>query len=285
MTEPRSGPCAPWCSAADVLGVPAVVALGAAATEALAAESAAAASGILYSLSGQQFSGACDPVTIRPVSRPVDVDTRAWGPGLQPGSYSSSWGVCSAYGFQGAGIASHYGCSRPPTIDLGAYPVTEIVEVLIDGVVIPPVEYRLQDYRQLVRIRPTDDYTPTDRWGWPTCQILDLPDTQEGTFSVTYRYGQAPPIEGFRAARILAAEMLLSSVGQANRLPSRITTVARQGISMAVVDVMDFLSKGLTGIYEVDLFIRAKNPNKNTRRSLVWSPDLGRPYRMPVADS
>ena len=182
---------------------------------------------------------------------------------------------------------SHFGCSNPPEIDLGVYPVTEIVKVMIDGVLIPgpydPVtasgEWELRDYQKLVRIRPTASATPTERWGWPTCQINDLPDSQEGTFSVTYRYGSPPPAAGRLAVGALAEVLTMPLLQEAIQYPQRVTTIARQGVTTQVASVIDVLKQGSLGIYEVDAFILAENPTRASRQALVWSPELGRPRR------
>lgn len=276
---PRGGPCSPWVTAAQLKERPKCRDL----SETFLETAATVASDLLYRLSGQQFTGAnCGPVTIRPVARPVDVDLQSWGTRLSPIGYFSSWGSCAIYGSGASGVVSHYGCSRPPEIELGAYPVTAIDEVLIDGVVIPSNEYQLQDYRVLVRMRPTASSVPTERWGWPTCQQLDLPDTQLNTFSVTYHYGQPPPAAGILACQVLGEQLALSMAGEDTDLPQRITSITRAGVSAMVVDVMDFLAKGQTGLYEVDLFIRTYNPHGQRRKPIVWSPDRGRARRNPT---
>ena len=64
-----------------------------------------------------------------------------------------------------------------------------------------------------------------------------------------------------------------------SKLPKRVTNVTRQGLSMVVLDPMDFLDDGKTGVYEVDLFLKAYNPAKLQRRATVMSPDIGRRAR------
>ncbi len=249
----------------------------------LCAEAADSASMLLYELSGRQFTGECAPATIRPVSRPTDIDTRSWNTAWgAAGGWNSSWGSCY-YGVGNSSVVSHYGCSNPPEIDLGAFPVTEIVLVKIDGVEIPEDEWELRDYRTLIRIRPTAESTPTERWGWPTCQINTLPDTEQGTFSITYRYGQPPPASGKLAAKKLAEYLALPQLGDDTHYPRRVTSMSRQGVTAQVVDVMDIVKTGATGIYEVDLFLRATNPKQLQAPSAVWSPDLGRPRRQRTA--
>jgi hypothetical protein len=286
MPGPRSGPCSPWCSGDQVKALPWVTQAIAALTEDgapppvdvddVCVESALAASEILYELSGRIFSGECGPETIRPLSRPTDIDTRfAWYGGM---GFNTSWGYASSYDSV-PGVASHYGSVNPPEIDLGAYPVTKVTLVKIDGVTIPSAEYELRDQKRLLRLRPTASSVPTERFGWPTGQIQDLPDTQQGTFSVTYMYGQPAPASGQLAARKLAEYLVLPQLGDSTRYPARVTNISRQGVSASVVDIIDIVKTGATGIYEVDLFLRSSNPGKNQRQARVWSPDLGRPRR------
>lgn len=296
MSGPRPGPCAPWVSGEELAALAPIQAAAAKqiadqklteeALNLVCAGAADAASLVLYELSGRQFTGECGPVTIRPVSRPTDADTRTWG-SLNPNGWISSWGMCSAYGADVPGVVTHHGCSNPPEISLGAYPVTEIVQVLIDGIVIPGPydpgtqtgEWELRDHRWLVRLRPTASAVPTERYGWPTCQILDLPDTEQGTFSITYRYGMAPPGMGRMAALALGKYLALPQLGNTTHFPKRVKQVTRQGVQASTTDVEDFVSTGNTGIFEVDLFIKAVNPGKNQRQAMVYSPDVGRPRR------
>jgi hypothetical protein len=288
MTAPRSGACAPWVQGSEVQSLPWVKQqtaklqtkneLDEEQLEALCAEAATAASDILYELSGRVYPGNCGPVTVRPVSRPTDIDTRAWGATLSTVGWVASQGFASAYGSFNPAVLAHYGSLEPPTIEL-PYAVTEILRVKVDGEVIPPGEYELRDFKSLVRIRPSADAVPVARYGWPTSQVMDLPDTEPGTFSVTYMFGGAPPAAGLLAARKLAECLVLPQMGSTEHYPKRVTSVARQGVTAAITDVMDLVMKGGTGIYEVEIFLNSVNPHRNPRQAAVWSPDLGRPGR------
>ena len=277
MTGFRTSVCSPWIHAGDVLAqVEAVTSTTLSAAE--AADIAISISEILYKFSGGQFSGNCGPETVRPFARPTDQDSRGLA---HLNGWLGSWGMCSSYGMAASGVASHYGCSKPPEIELGVYPVTSIVSVKIDGVVIPASEYYIQDFKQLIRMRPIPPLTPTERYGWPTCNRLDLPDTEPGTMSISFMYGTPPPASGVRAAKALAKQMALQQLNLPNELPSRTTSIARQGVTATVLDIIDYVAAGRTGIYAVDSFIRAYNPSGTTRPALVWSPDTGRSRRMP----
>jgi hypothetical protein len=285
----RPGACSPWVGGEQIEKLPAIVAAYAklttedeafASLAELCAESATAASDVLYEATGQVFTGNCGPVTIRPVSRPMDMDTRAWSNGLGGLGWTGAAGLGSSYGGALPGVVPHYGKENPPEVDLGVYPVTEIVKVKIDGIEIPAEEYELRNSRILVRVRPTVETVPVERYGWPTSQIPDLPDTQVGTFSVTYKYGQAPSAMGKLAAKELAKVLCLAGLGDFSHFPRRVTGVNRQGVSVSVADVVDLVTKGATGIYTVDLFVKSVNPNGNQRQALVMSPDLSRSRRL-----
>jgi hypothetical protein len=249
-------------------------------SEADLTEAASVASDILYRLSGRLYTGTgCGPVTVRPICRPHGED-RSWA-GLSMGMGIVAFGMCAGM-TPGANIASHYGHSAPREVDLGVFPVNQVTSVLINGVTIPPDEYELQDYRRLVRMLPTMESVPTEMYGWPTSQRLDLPDTEQATFSVTYTYGQPPPPGGLRACKVLAQNFVKAFSGDPNVLPTRTTGVTRQGVASQTVDVEDILAKGLTGIYQVDLWILSVNPGKQKGKTSVFSPDVGRPRRLPT---
>jgi hypothetical protein len=199
------------------------------------------------------------------------------GGGWGVGSYSGS---ISWFGLGIGGVVTRFGtASAPPEIPLDNYPVTGIIEVKIDGVVIPPDEYELRNGRTVVRLRTSASANPTERWGWPTSQVGDLPDTENGTFSITYTYGQDPGDGGRLAAVKLAEYLVLPSFGGVTDFPTRVTDVTRQGISAKVTDAIDLLNKGTTGIYAVDLWLKSVNPSDARRQSVAWSPDRGRPRR------
>lgn len=272
------GPCSPWSSVLDLLERDSLADIDAG----ILADAVQAASEILYALSGRQFSGECTSY-VRPTARRHGWSSRSWGAAGGFGWYTS-WGSCGSAWGSGVGAAAawldHSCACSPQEVELGAYPVTEIVEVKINGTVIPAEEYRIDDRRLLVRVRPTAAAIPTEQAGWPTCQRLDLPDTEPGTFSVTFLHGTLPPTSGKRAATALAAELALALAGDPNtRLPERVTSIVRQGESITLIDPQNVLDKGRTGIPEVDLFVKSVNPAGLARRASVWSPDLGRARR------
>ena len=110
--------------------------------------------------------------------------------------------------------------------------VASITEVNIDGEVLPPDAYRVDNFRLLVR---------EDGECWPACQSMGRPLGTPGTMGITYVPGVAPGAAGLWAAGVLACEYALACTGGKCRLPSSVTSVSRQGVTM----VMDpWLARG-----------------------------------------
>lgn len=173
-----------------------------------------------------------------------------------------------------------HGCS-PRRIALGLWPVTEIVGVHHDGVDQDPTEYHMDEYRYLVR----NDGEP-----FPVCNNMwaetgGIYDTEEDgyVFEVTVEHGMEVPPLIARATRAMACQLYMlanPSIGQC-QLPERVTSIARQGVTMEVASVSDILlgSKSGTGVFEVDLAVNVFNPSRLQSPSFVWTPDLRRGIR------
>jgi hypothetical protein len=166
--------------------------------------------------------------------------------------------------------------------------VREIVEVKINGAVVDPATYRLDERRFLVRV--SDPLEPDVILRWPACQRMDLPDTSDGTFSVTYRYGQDPPIEAVNAARQLGVEFYKACSGQDCALPTGIVRYTRQGVTVEKMAFTSWayqrgrgsISRGWrTGMNLVDAYLSSANGAAIPRRPTFWSPS-GRQYARSV---
>lgn len=150
-------------------------------------------------------------------------------------------------------------------LELGEYPVTSVQEVRIDGATLPTSAYWVADDRFVVL---------SSGGQWPSTQLQHLPNTDVGTFSITYTWGVAPPPAVRSGARRLACELLAMSTGGGSSLSDRVRSVSRQGTSFELVSPQDLLeSNGRTGIYEVDLAISAYNSGGNVAPPVVLSPD------------
>jgi hypothetical protein len=102
--------------------------------------------------------------------------------------------------------------------------------------------------------------------------------------TVQYGYGTGAPPGGRHAAAKLAAEMISARRGEQCRLPERVTSVSRQGMSWTLLDPQDFLKDGRTGIYDIDLLLRAINPSGALLPAKVFSPDLPRASAFTMPD-
>jgi hypothetical protein len=151
-------------------------------------------------------------------------------------------------------------------------PVAAVLSVEVDGEVVDPNTYRVDNGIWLVRTRTQAEDEDQDPPCWPMFQNYNF-DSGEHTFFVTYQQGQAVPQPLLRAAGELACEYAKACLGLPCRLPSRVTSIARQGVTITASDIDALLDRGLTGITTVDQLIRSYNPGGLWVRTRVSSPD------------
>ena len=262
MPTTQGGPCSMW---ADINAIPDCCSgLADPIDVALITSAMVASSEVLYFASGKQYAGSCER-TVRPCKQnSCGCGYQVLSRGHLVGWNGDCWG----------GYAC--GCTPLSRVKLAGY-ATEIVEVKIDGIVIDPGEYRLDEHKWLTRMNGSR---------WPNCQALDRDDDEDGTFSVEYIYGKTPPELGRLAALALACEIYKScpESGAAEcALPTGVTRVTRQGITIE----RTFMSRDQhgvwrTGIAAVDLFLNDVNPAGLSRRGTVWSPSSPARYARPV---
>lgn len=149
-------------------------------------------------------------------------------------------------------------------------PVGFVNEVIVDGAVLDPSQYRIDNHVWLVR---------TDGGTWPTCQDMAAPSDGPGAFAVTYLNAFLVDSLGLYVAGILACEYAKACTGNTCRLPAGVQEVTRQGVRYTVVS--DLFSSGTTGIREVDDYVHIYNPHRATGHALISSPDIPSPRRVP----
>lgn len=140
--------------------------------------------------------------------------------------------VCSCFGAHGLRLPGR---------------VTKVTEVKVDGQVLPVGSYRVDNGRWLVRM---------DGKFWPRTQDMALPDSEVGTFTVSYYDGTVPGALEAYAAGLLAYEWYLGITTGECRLPGNITAVTRSGVSYTIDAEAE-----TTGIPEVDEIVRNANPH------------------------
>jgi hypothetical protein len=129
-------------------------------------------------------------------------------------------------------------------------PVGDITEVWLNGAVLDPTAYRVDNGNRLVR---------TDGDCWPLCQDMTQGEHGDEAFSVTYYRGAAPDVVLLWIAGLLAVEWYKAcSNDKTCRLPRGVRSVSRQGISYEIE--RNLFSEGTTGIPEVDALVTRYNP-------------------------
>lgn len=226
---------------------------------------------ILWALTGRRY-GPCS-LTVRPcgpkcmgptgyLTFPVTTNGALSGAGMPwmiPWIDNGVWRNC--------GCAGPCTCAARCQVALPG-PVAAVNEVKVDGLVISPTAYRLDVVRGIpVLVR-------TDGLCWPECQDMNQDINETGSFAITYQRGIAVPRAGQLAAGELAVEFAKACAGQDCALPAQLASLSRNGVEVQVADPTAVLESGLTGIPNVDLWIRAVNPYRRPARSRVMSADL-----------
>lgn len=232
--------------------------------EPVKALSVALASNSLVALTARRVGGC--PITIRPYSGMPDclpvmaaygVGVASWAPGIS----SAGFWVNNC----GCGPQSGYSCAikLPP-------PVGRVDSVRLNGAEMDMDDFRVDSGNVLVYVGGGD--CPFD-----APQNLMLDDTQDGTWSVTYLNAIKPDLLAAQAAARLAFEFSLACTGNVKRcrLPENVTTVVRLGVAMELGREM--WPSGLTGIREVDAWLRSVNPDGRKQQARIYSPDLEPP--------
>ena len=221
----------------------------------------------MWAATGRRY-GRC-LVTVRPC-QPDPTPSRFRGyPAFSFSGESSSLGMPYIRGgvWRNCGCGSRC-CCRPNCYVELAGPVAAVSEVRVDGEVVASTAYRVDVVSgvwQLVR---------TDGTCWPTCQDFDA-NTGVGVFEVDYERGRAIPTAVSVATAILACEMVKSlSADPSCRLPDKLVTLTRQGISVEVQPNTREDMGYLIGIPEVDDVITADNPSRRRSRPVIYSPDM-----------
>lgn len=261
------GPCTAWITGDDVAECcgEAVAQVGTATV--LLDDAADVASQLLYELSGRRWVGLCSRTGVRPCHSNCGCGWQV----LSRGHVVAAWDSWSCEG-------RSCGCRDLSRVKLSGY-VREVTQVKVGGVVVDPSLYRVDEHKWLTRL---------DGDRWPACGRLDLPDTEEGTFSVNYTFGKTPPLAGVEAAKQLACQIFMRCSNAANAtdcaIPEGAVRISRQGIT---VERAIFARNPKTGAWEtglsaVDQFLNTYNPKGIMRRAHFISPKSSDRYARPV---
>lgn len=227
------------------------------------------ASNLLFRWSGRRFPGVCTRVV-----RPCYASNCGCGAGGYGLSGWSFWAWDSALGgWQSAwpvAVGSFFPFCGPcakkcelPSVTLPA-PVVSIDEVVIDGVVLDPSAYQVENYRKIVRV---------DGEGWPCSNDRTLNSAEggdPGTWQITYSYGRSAGVDGELVCARYACELAKAFCnGEGCQLPDKVQRLVREGVTFDELSNLIYQEKGLTGIREVDDWVASVNPQGLQRRATI----------------
>jgi len=248
------------------------------------------ATGILWRLSGRQFPGEC-PRLVRPCfGDNCGCGMQGWLQWPMGGWSFWVWDQAAVgwafpslpYRVDGQWFNLGQGCCgggcNLDGVTLPA-PVGDVIQVVIDGVVLPPTAYRVEGYLRVVR---------TDGGHWPctnnravdSSPYVGPPDgSKVGTWQIEYTYGRGPEKDGKIACARFACEIAKFLCNSDDcQLPQRVKNVVREGVTMDFMDPLTFLDDGKTGVYETDLWLQSVNPDRLQRRATIRRLDAPRPF-------
>jgi hypothetical protein len=191
------------------------------------------------------------PAVVRPcLAAPCSPCTERWGALWSTGTWMTpyirdgNWHNCTCSG-------PTCNCKQLCDIVMPG-PIAAILNVDVGGCAMPLDTFVVVNGNRIAR---------TDGECWPACVEL----------TITYLPGIVPDAGALWAAGVLACEFSKACTGAKCRLPSSVTTIARQGVSFNME--ASAFPGGMTGIREVDGYIVSVNPNGLKLPPMVWSPD------------
>lgn len=213
---------------------------------------------LLWKLSGRQFG--TTEITLAPY---IGLPHRGYYDHGRAGLLSSAPGGVRV-GF-GGGVSSGFGggaCSSQRAFHLPG-PVVGVTEVVLDGQVMDETAWHLDPNGVLVR---------TDGDGWPVAQDVYVP-----RWVVRYTRGIPAPDDANQAAGRYALELARAGAADPKcKLPARVRDVTRQGISLSLAAPEELSNAGLTGIDQVDVWLRSVNPDHLAQGASIWTPTVAR---------
>jgi hypothetical protein len=212
------------------------------------------------------------PVVLRPCLAGCAGGWKTWDQApVASGSFAGAptGGVFAPYvsngsWYNGCGCVGDCSCTALCEVVMPS-PVGGIDSIWLDGAVLDPSAYRVDNGNRLLR---------TDGSCWPSCQDMTKTRDDEGSFIVSYYPNLAPNDLLNYAAGVLATEFYKACAGKTCRLPQGVTSVTRSGITMEIPSGL--FPNGATGLREVDPIIRIYNPNALKTQPRVMSPDSSR---------
>ena len=235
--------CSPFTTLDEVLEAACACDLTDGSFDELIEEYIADASDMLYVLSGGRVFGQCTR-TVWPLR---DSEFCGWPSG---GESWVEWDGADSIPLQG--------------------PKTSVLEVTVDGVALTPSEYGLINGNKLFRLSSKR---------WPAHNDITLPDTEVGTFTITYSFGYPPSLSVRRAAIELVCQMIKGDSATPSRLRG-IVSANVQGVSVTMSDdPIDSI-----GLPEVSKFMDVYG-NSGRPVASVWAPETNHGWHLVTVGS
>jgi hypothetical protein len=115
-----------------------------------------------------------------------------------------------------------------------------------------------------------------------------IPSRSPHEIYVEYVYGSPPPLAVQRAIDYYADQLRLGAANDSTcKLPKRVTSIQREGMSLTLLDPQDFLEKGRTGLPDVDSVLSAFNRGGAKSRARIFTdrnPPARRLSVVPIID-
>src|SRR5699024_3446487 len=107
------------------------------------------------------------------------------------------------------------------------------------------------------------------------CQYCRVWIAEPGAYALEDWRGTPVPPGVVLAVSKLACELYKACVKDDScALPARVKTVEREGLTYDMIDPMEFIGQGRTGLTEVDMWVSSVNPHGLRSASTVVSPDM-----------
>jgi hypothetical protein len=266
-------PCSPYITADDILCKCSAVDLNVPADVELFNDLAATASQDLFVSTGSKYTGCCE-ISFVPCREKCEnlrydemfapFESNAYGypsyPMLSsdtsPPTFINCW-ACTC-------DCDTCNCWGGDALELPFLPAREITEVLIDGVVLDPANYRILESTWIVR---------TDGGRWPPLSC----DGGDDAFKITYRYGWDLPPAGKRWLASYVCELVKNCKG----LECALTEIFYTKTNVISKDKMERFSPEaeylddnlLTGFPPLDRWIMRDRGGRSLFRPTAWPPD------------
>lgn len=155
-------------------------------------------------------------------------------------SWRAGVGYYPSGGYAMAGLyANGCACGSYHYIDLGADRVAKVGTVWVNGVVIDPASYRVDDWQRLVR---------TDGNAWPSSAMQ--PDRGgTNTVEVTWSYGLPVPDDGKMACALLACKIAKDTQDDCEVSPNA-TSKSAEGVTIQIIPTTES-----TGVFLVEAWL------------------------------